>query len=535
MSFSPVDRLALLALLAFLSLGGCGQARQEPPAGEPLLAVGRTYLDQGRYDQAAAVYQEAIRRDSLSRDAHFYLGLARLQRKSAAAAPHFARAIALDSTYIPSYHNLAIAHLEAGRYPQAVAAVEAALRFDPQSPSSYRLLAFLAKEQGQYERAEEALLKALYIAPQDVEARQALALLYSQQGRSVRAEEVLVEAAELAPERKEIWRDLGRLYLNEKRYEAAAQALNRAVALDAHYGAAYHDLANLYSAQGRYDEAEAMLVRLEGLLDLADREEALEKALARDPGNVEARLELGRAQTRLGHYADALNTYQEVLSRAPEHVDALAAVVQLHLRQGDVERAAHLAGTIEAHEPRGRHAPEAHFTMGFAHAQKQRWAEAEAAFARALALDACYAKAHNALGNVHALRGDLAKAIDAYRAALACNAELGDAYYGLGMALARRESLAEAIAQFEEVVRRDSTHARSHYALGQAYEQQGAVAAAHLAYGAFVRHWRGDDKALAAAQSRIAHLQTPVDYNQERRSLPEGSSGHQVAQQKHLF
>ena len=217
---------------------------------------------------------------------------------------------------------------------------------------------------------------------------------------------------------------------------------------------------------------------------------------------------LGRAQTRLGRYADALSTYKEVLSRAPEHVDALAAVVQLHLRQGDVERAAHLAGKIAAHEPRGRRAPEAHFTMGFAHAQKQRWAEAEAAFFRALDIDACYAKAHNALGNVYALRGDLGKAISAYRAALACDAELRDAYYGLGMALARRESLTEAIAQFEEVVRRDSTHARSHYALGQAYEQQGEAAAARLAYGAFVRHWRGDEKVLAAAQSRIEHLRT---------------------------
>ena len=81
-------------------------------------------MDQGQYDQAVAVYQEAVSRDSLSRDAHFYLGLAHLQRKSTAAAAHFARAIALDSTYIPSYHNLAIAHLEAGRYPQAVEAAE---------------------------------------------------------------------------------------------------------------------------------------------------------------------------------------------------------------------------------------------------------------------------------------------------------------------------------------------------------------------------------------------------------------------------
>ena len=467
--------------------------RQEPPADDSLLAVGRAYLDQGQYDQAVNVYQEAVSRDSLSRDAHFYLGLAHLQRKSTAAATHFARAIALDSTYIPSYHNLAIAHLEAGRYPQAVEAAETALRFAPQSPSSYRLLAFLHKEQGQYERAEEALLRALYIAPKDVEARQALALLYSQQGRNARAEEVLLEAAELAPKRKEIWRDMGRLYLNEKRYDEAAQALNRAVALDANYGEAYHDLANLYSAQGRYDEAEAMLARLEGLLDLSEREETLEKVLEREPGDVEARLALGRAQMRLGQYADALSTYKEVLSREPEHVDALAAVVQIHLRQGDVERAAHLAGKIAAHEPRGRRAPEAHFTMGFAHAQKQRWAEAEAAFSRALDID----------------EGDLEKAISAYRAALACDAELRDAYYGLGMALARRESLTEAIAQFEEVVRRDSTHARSHYALGQAYEQQGEAAAARLAYGAFVRHWRGDEKVLAAAQSRIEHLQTP--------------------------
>ena len=149
-------------------------------------------------------------------------------------------------------------------------------------------------------------------------------------------------------------------------------------------------------------------------------------------------------------------------------------------------------------------------------------------------IDACYAKAHNALGNVYALRGDLEKAISAYRAALACDAELRDAYYGLGMALARRESLAEAIAQFEEVVRRDSTHARSHYALGQAYEQQGEAAAARLAYGAFVRHWRGDEKVLAAAQSRIAAFaNTSVDYNtRERRSLPVSKCSKK---RKHLF
>lgn len=142
----PRSPVGCIALLALLSIGGCGEVRQEPPADDSLLAVGRAYLDQGQYDQAVAVYQEAVSRDSLSRDAHFYLGLAHLQRKSKAAAEHFARAIALDSTYIPSYHNLAIAHLEAGRYPQAVEAAETALRFDPQSPSSYRLLAFLHKE-----------------------------------------------------------------------------------------------------------------------------------------------------------------------------------------------------------------------------------------------------------------------------------------------------------------------------------------------------------------------------------------------------
>ena len=280
-------------------------------------------------------------------------------------------------------------------------------------------------------------------------------MLYSRQGRNARAEEVLVEAAELAPKRKEIWRDMGRLYLNEKRYDEAAQVLNRAVALDANYGEAYHDLANLYSAQGRYDEAEAMLARLEGLLDLSEREETLEKVLEKDPDNVEARLALGRAQMRLGRYADALSTYKEVLSRtAPSTLTRWPRWSSSTCGRAMSSAAAHLAGKIAAHEPRGRRAPEAHFTMGFAHAQKQRWAEAEAAFSRALDIDACYAKAHNALGNVYALQGDLEKAISAYRAALACDAELRDAYYGLGMALARRESLAEAIAQFKEVVRR---------------------------------------------------------------------------------
>ena len=137
--------------------------------------------------------------------------------------------------------------------------------------------------------------------------------------------------------------------------------------------------------------------------------------------------------------------------------------------------------------------------------------KAEAAFARALDIDACYAKAHNALGNVYALQGDLEKAVSAYRAALACDAELRDAYYGFGHGFGpgaspwRRPS-----PQFEEVVRlrlhsmRAPTTRWAKPTRNRARSRRRA-----LRTEAFVRHWRGDEKVLAAAQSRIAHLQTP--------------------------
>jgi tetratricopeptide (TPR) repeat protein len=74
--------------------------------------------------------------------------------------------------------------------------------------------------------------------------------------------------------------------------------------------------------------------------------EALEAALAIDPGHFEARAQLGLAQRRLGHHEAARSSLSAVLSEEPEHFTALYGLYQTHLALGDREAAQSLGGKL---------------------------------------------------------------------------------------------------------------------------------------------------------------------------------------------
>ena len=78
----------------------------------------------------------------------------------------------------------------------------------------------------------------------------------------------------------------------------------------------------------------------------------------------------------------------------------------------------------------------AHMLVGRAHKAAGQWAEAEAAYRRALLLDARLAEAHVSLGIVLRARGDLPGAVACQRRALRLQPNLAAAHANLGVALA---------------------------------------------------------------------------------------------------
>ena len=206
-------------------------------------------------------------RQLAARDSVYNLGTVHARKgRTAEAIEAFRAALRVDSTFLPAYHELAIAHAAAGDYEAAYAEMENAVRAGGGgSAYTHRLLAFFYFNQERYEEAEKALWQAIEVDSSRAEARYELAVLYNKQGRPGEAESSLMRALRLDPAYKEAWNELGRLYTNAGRHDEADRALKRAVAIDSGYAQAYYNLSQLRSAQGKEEEATAMLERFESL------------------------------------------------------------------------------------------------------------------------------------------------------------------------------------------------------------------------------------------------------------------------------
>ncbi len=206
-------------------------------------------------------------RQLAARDSVYGLGIAHVRKgRTAEAIEAFRAAIRIDSTFLPSYHDLALAHAAEGDFGAAYAEMGNAVRVGGEgSAYTHRLLAFFHSNQGRYEEAEKALWQAIEVDSSGAEARYELGVLYNKQGRPGEAESSLMRALRLNPAYKEAWNELGGLYTNAGRHDEADRALKRAVAIDSGYAQAYYNLSQLRSAQGQAEDATAMLKRFESL------------------------------------------------------------------------------------------------------------------------------------------------------------------------------------------------------------------------------------------------------------------------------
>lgn len=78
---------------------------------------------------------------------------------------------------------------------------------------------------------------------------------------------------------------------------------------------------------------------------------ALERALALEPGNADALVQLGFARLGAGDTAGARTAFEAALAIAPAYSDATFGLAQIALREGDVERARTLIEPLAAANP----------------------------------------------------------------------------------------------------------------------------------------------------------------------------------------
>ena len=135
--------------------------------------------------------------------------------------------------------------------------------------------------------------------------------------------------------------------------------------------------------------------------------------------------------------------------------------------------------------------PECYSNIGANYLQKKEWAQAEAAYKKALEVDAASAEAYNGLANAYNAQKKFEQAAEASAQAMKLGAAGGaggatggnaSALFNQGVILWNAGKIAEAKAQFGEAVKIDPKLADAHYWLGMANLNEGKMpdAATHF-------------------------------------------------------
>lgn len=291
-----------------------------------------------------------------------------------------------------AHNNLAVALYKAGRFDEAEAAYQQALRLDPRAFEPHYGLGVLYKDRRDYARAAEQFSRALR--------------------RSRR----------FGP----AFHSRGIAYFHLGRLEEAARDFARAGALAPRSAEAFHNLATCQFRLGRY----------------ADAERSLERCLELEPRNADVYYHFG-----VVHAADpatpperAIEALRTALRLDAEHSDArfkLAMVYARHrhvIPDGRRLAIAQLRRLLRVPQPRGRTfaAHEAWLALGSLYDDEPADARrAMRAYRRAIAGKSDFAPAHNNLGVVYRARGDTRRALECFGRAIFADPDYHIAYHNV--------------------------------------------------------------------------------------------------------
>jgi tetratricopeptide (TPR) repeat protein len=223
-----------------------------------------------------------------------------------------------------------------------------------------------------------------------------------------------------------------------------------------------------------------------------------------------------------GRYADAADIYQQILTIAPDNVEALAGYGMSLGRQNKLDEAdtqfdkvislapnnavAHCGKAMvllnrlqSAKDSSGKsrnqllkeaglecnraldadpRVVEAHYLLGKVYREENRLNMAEQAFSGAVKLDPHYSNAWVALGMVQLQHEKYGPAQETFKQAISVNPSNSSAYFGLGQLYMKQNQMDRAVRELNMSIYKNPNHPEVHLTLGKAYEAQGENVAA---------------------------------------------------------
>ena len=237
-------------------------------------------------DVAAA--QAALDHGPATAERHTSLGMAYFeQREYEAALACFQQALALDPQHAPAFNGIGRVHYHTGPSQAAVAAYTQAITIDPQYIPGYWGLGIVYYAQlGAYDKALAIFRRGLEANPDELDFYDGIGDAYARSGLLEAALAAYQTAAQHNPE---VFVNIGIVHLNLGNYAEARADFQRAIDHNANQGWSYRLLGFADDRLGQNEGAIA----------------ALERAIALDPNDYEARGALARLYRNAGREQEA--------------------------------------------------------------------------------------------------------------------------------------------------------------------------------------------------------------------------------------
>jgi Flp pilus assembly protein TadD len=194
---------------------------------EPVVQLVRLDLAQNKPEAALARVQRQIAAAPTSGSLQYLLGKTQETRKDLGAAEAaYLKAIELQPDLRGPYNDLVRLYAVSGRYDQALAKADEALRKSPRNVGAYMLTGMIQEQKGELPKAEAAYAKALEINPRLAPAANNLAYLLAERGADMeRALQLAQLAKEIEPEEPHISDTLGWILYKRGVYQPAVTFL----------------------------------------------------------------------------------------------------------------------------------------------------------------------------------------------------------------------------------------------------------------------------------------------------------------------
>ena len=258
---------------------------------------------QGKLDEATALYQEILAEDSDNVEVrHAYAVALSQQGNTEHAIKELNKAIKTTKNIPALYNSKGNIYRQANQLEKALQAYQQAIDIDPNYAIAHNNLGNIFYRKDKLQDAREHYEKAIALSDEYTDAHFNLGILLAKLGELDQAVQELKKTIELAPQYYLAYGQLAEVYLQKEAFANAVQYFDKRIQLGPESADLYHDLGQALARQDKIEDAIA----------------CYEKALMLDHNHPEVNQNLANAYLKQDEADKALNYYFRQLERDPQ-------------------------------------------------------------------------------------------------------------------------------------------------------------------------------------------------------------------------